>query len=125
MPEQTFSTNAIDNSMVMKCVAYQNGVTIGDVTLETISEVLQQDHSFLWLGLREADCDLLQRIQHKFELHDLAIEDACAAHQRPKIERYGDSLFIVLHTLKKSDRCSHRPLFLFKSDMPIISQAHR
>jgi magnesium transporter len=98
MPEQTFSTNTIDNSMVMKCVAYQNGVTIGDVTLETISEVLQQDHSFLWLGLREADCDLLQRIQHKFELHDLAIEDACAAHQRPKIERYGDSLFIVLHT---------------------------
>jgi len=88
----------IDNSMIMKCVAYQNGVSIGDVTIEDISEVLKQEHTFVWLGLREANGELLAKIQEEFGLHDLSIEDACAAHQRPKIEEYGDSLFMVLHT---------------------------
>jgi magnesium transporter len=91
-------TDTIDNSMVMKCVAYQNGVSIGDVTIEDISEVLQREHTFVWLGLREANNELLAKIQEEFGLHDLAIEDACAAHQRPKIEEYGESLFMVLHT---------------------------
>jgi len=92
-------TDTIDNNMVMKCVAYQNGISIGDVTIEDISEVLKQEHTFVWLGLREANSDLLAKIQQEFGLHELAIEDACAAHQRPKIEEYGDSLFMVLHTV--------------------------
>jgi magnesium transporter len=95
---ETFMTEITGNRMVMKCVAYQNGVSIGDVTIEDISEVLKQEHTFVWLGLREANSELLAKIQQEFGLHDLAIEDACAAHQRPKIEEYGDSLFIVLHT---------------------------
>ena len=95
---ETISTDTLDNCMIMKCVAYQNGVSIGDVTIEDISEVLKQEHTFVWLGLREANSDLLNQIQQEFGLHDLAIEDACAAHQRPKIEEYGESLFIVLHT---------------------------
>ncbi len=82
----------------MRCVAYQNGFSIGDVTVEDISEVLQQENTFVWLGLREANSQLLDKIQQEFGLHDLAIEDACAAHQRPKIEEYGESLFMVLHT---------------------------
>ena len=91
-------TETIDNNMVMKCVAYQNGISIGDVTIEDISEVLKLEHTFVWLGLLEANSELLAKIQEEFGLHDLAIEDACAAHQRPKIEEYGDSLFMVLHT---------------------------
>jgi magnesium transporter len=84
--------------MVMKCVAYQNGVSIGDVTIEDISEVLKREQTFVWLGLREANSELLAKIQQEFGLHDLAIEDARTAHQRPKIEEYGDSLFMVVHT---------------------------
>ena len=91
-------TETIDNNMVMKCVAYQNGVSIGDVTIEDISEVLKLENTFVWLGLLEADSELLAKIQEEFGLHDLAIEDACAAHQRPKIEEFGDSVFMVLHT---------------------------
>ncbi|MBD9357097.1 magnesium/cobalt transporter CorA [Methylomonas albis] len=91
-------TEVIDKNMVMRCVAYQKGMGIGDVTIEDISEVLLKDDTFIWLGLREADAEILRKIQQEFGLHDLAIEDACAAHQRPKIEEYGDSLFIVLHT---------------------------
>ncbi|MDO9162865.1 MAG: magnesium/cobalt transporter CorA [Methylococcaceae bacterium] len=90
--------NTIDNCMVMKCVAYQNGASIGDVTIEDISEVLKRDNTFIWLGLREVDKELLLKIQEEFGLHELAVEDACVAHQRPKIEEFGDSLFIVLHT---------------------------
>lgn len=91
-------TETIDNSMVMRCVAYQKGVGIGDVTIEDISEVLLNEDTFVWLGLREADTEILKKVQQEFGLHDLAIEDACSAHQRPKIEEYGDSLFMVLHT---------------------------
>ncbi|WP_197491474.1 magnesium/cobalt transporter CorA [Methylomonas methanica] len=91
-------TETIDKNMVMRCVAYHKGVGIGDVTIEDISEVLLKDDTFIWLGLREANTEILRKIQLEFGLHELAIEDACAAHQRPKIEEYGDSLFIVLHT---------------------------
>lgn len=84
--------------MIMKCVAYQNGVSIGDVTIEDISEVLKQENTFIWLGLLEANSELLAKIQEEFGLHDLAIEDACSAHQRPKIDEFGESLFMVLHT---------------------------
>ncbi len=84
--------------MIMKCVAYQNGVSIGDVTIEDISEVLKQEDTFVWLGLLEANSELLAQIQEEFGLHDLAIEDACSAHQRPKIDEFGESLFMVLHT---------------------------
>jgi magnesium transporter len=91
-------TDTIDNRMIMKCVAYQNGVSIGDVTIEDISEVLKLEDTFVWLGLRGANSELLTQIQEEFGLHDLAIEDACAAHQRPKIEEYGESLFMVLQT---------------------------
>ncbi|MDD2758677.1 MAG: magnesium and cobalt transport protein CorA [Methylomonas sp.] len=93
----------IDPFMVMKCVAYENGISIGDITIEDISEVLEREHTFVWLGLREANREVLQKIQEEFGLHDLAIEDACFAHQRPKIEEFGDSVFIVLHTAQLRD----------------------
>lgn len=95
---EKFLRDTIDNRMVMKCVAYQKGISIGDLNIEDISEVLKQEDTFIWLGLREANTELLYKIQQEFGLHDLSIEDACTAHQRPKIEEYGDSLFIVLHT---------------------------
>ena len=91
-------TETIDKRMIMKCVAYQNGVSIGDVTIDDISEVLKREHTFVWLGLLEANRELLIKIQEEFGLHDLAIEDASTAHQRPKIEEFGDTLFMVLHT---------------------------
>lgn len=92
------SQQSIDNNMIMKCVAYKKGLPLGDVTIEDISEVLKHDDTFVWLGLREPDSELLGKIQEEFGLHELAVEDARSAHQRPKIEEYGDSLFLVLHT---------------------------
>ena len=85
---------------VISSVAYRNGKRLGDVTIDDISEVVEQPDTFVWLGLREPDLALLHKIQLEFGLHELAIEDASNAHQRPKIESYGDSLFIVLKTAK-------------------------
>jgi magnesium transporter len=49
--EETALMNSINHNMVMKCVAYENGIAIGDVVLEDISEVLKRDNTFIWLGL--------------------------------------------------------------------------
>jgi len=83
---------------VVNCVAYQDGKRVADVPVEDISEVLKQDDHFVWIGLHEPDEALLRQVQEEFCLHDLAIEDALRAHQRPKVEEYGDSLFVVLRT---------------------------
>jgi len=83
---------------VVASVAYSNGRRIGEVTLDDISDVLERPDTFVWIGLFEPDEALLRKMQEEFELHDLAIEDALTAHQRPKIERDENSVFIVLRT---------------------------
>lgn len=83
---------------IVNCVAYCDGRRVADVELDRIHEVLEQGDQFVWIGLREPTAALLTQIQEAFGLHELAIEDALRAHQRPKIERYGDSLFVVLRT---------------------------
>lgn len=91
-------STSINSNMIMKGVAYQHGISIGDISIDQISEAIREPDNFIWLGLREPDAELLAKIQEVFGLHELAVEDARSAHQRPKIEEYGDSLFIVLHT---------------------------
>jgi magnesium transporter len=89
-----------NTSQVVACAAYAQGCRVADVALEDISEVLKQPDRFVWIGLHEPDQELLRVVQQEFGLHDLAIEDAHRAHQRPKLEVYDDSLFVVLHTVQ-------------------------
>jgi len=85
--------------MVVNCVAYKNtGKRSREITIEEISDVLQESDTFIWLGLHEPDETLLWKIQQEFGLHELAVEDALHAHQRPKIEVYDEILFIAMHT---------------------------
>ncbi|HUO65672.1 MAG TPA: CorA family divalent cation transporter, partial [Terriglobales bacterium] len=81
---------------VVACVAYADGHRVCDVAIPDISEALKQPGVFVWVGLHDPAPELLQQIQHEFGLHELAVEDARAAHQRPKLEQYGDSVFVVL-----------------------------
>ncbi len=83
-------------SEVVNCVAYADGASLGSLPVEDISEVLKRPEQFVWVGVHEPDEALLRTLQTEFGLHDLAVEDALRAHQRPKLEEYGDSLFIVL-----------------------------
>ncbi|HXH00682.1 MAG TPA: magnesium and cobalt transport protein CorA [Xanthomonadaceae bacterium] len=84
---------------VVNCVAYDREGRRRDISLDAISDVLAvDDGSFVWVGLYEPQDTLLDKLQEEFGLHDLAVEDAQHAHQRPKIEAYGNSLFIAVHT---------------------------
>lgn len=84
---------------VVNCAVYDRQGHRRDITLDAISDVLAvDDGSFVWVGLFDPEDRLLDKLQEEFGLHDLAIEDAQHAHQRPKIEAYGNSLFIVAHT---------------------------
>ncbi len=112
---------------VVACAAYAGGCRVADVAIEDISEVLTQDDRFVWIGLYEPDEPLLKEVQAEFGLHDLAIEDAHLAHQRPKLERYGDSLFIALRTAQP-DRDQRRIAFgethLFVGARYVVSVRH-
>ena len=86
------------------CAAYVNGKKQADITIDEISDYLEaQPDVFIWVGLNETDLPLLVQLQEEFGLHHLAIEDAHAAHQRPKLEEYGDTLFMVLRTANICD----------------------
>lgn len=89
---------------VINCVAYDRGGRRRDISLDEISDVLAvDDGSFVWLGLYEPEEAILDKLQEEFGLHDLAVEDAHNAHQRPKIEAYGNSYFIAIHTAQSVD----------------------
>jgi magnesium transporter len=92
------SSSDVHGSGVMNCAAYAGGVRAEEVPVDNIREVLQRGDRFVWLGLYEPEENLLRRVQQQFHLHDLAIEDAYNAHQRPKLEQYEDSVFVVLRT---------------------------
>jgi magnesium transporter len=83
---------------IVNCVAYSHGRRKADVELSQVHELLKEDNQFVWIGLHEPSEEVLEQVQHEFGLHDLAVEDAHTAHQRPKVEMYGDSLFVVLRT---------------------------
>lgn len=88
-------------SMVANCAAYgADGKKIRDITLDEISDFLEQPHGFVWVGLVEPDEALLEKLQGEFGLHELAVEDAHTAHQRPKIEAYGNSRFVAVQSAK-------------------------
>jgi magnesium transporter len=82
---------------VVNCVAYEKGRRIGNVDLSNACPA-ESEGCFVWIGLHEPDKNLLRTVQQRFGLHDLAIEDALVAHQRPKLELYGGGVFIALRT---------------------------
>jgi magnesium transporter len=90
---------ACTGPMVVNCVAYTaDGRRLRAITVEEISDVLATPDQWVWVGLHEPDEALLEQLREEFDLHPLAVEDAHNAHQRAKIEVYGDSLFIAAHT---------------------------
>jgi magnesium transporter len=86
--------------MLINCVAYQDGKRIGEIRPEDIHLYLAKPGCFVWVALLDRDPGVLEQLQAQFGLHPLAVEDAHHGHQRPKIEDYGDSLFVVLHLLE-------------------------
>jgi magnesium transporter len=89
--------------MLINCVAYQDGQKLDDIPVEEISDYVAKPDTFVWVALRDAQPEELAVMQEEFGLHELAVEDASRGHQRPKIEEYGDSLFVVVKTIECRD----------------------
>ena len=83
---------------IVNCAAYAEGKRIADVKLSDVHQVLKEQNQFVWIGLHEPSEEILVKVQQEFNLHELAVEDAHLAHQRPKLEQYADSIFVALRT---------------------------
>lgn len=91
---------------VINCHVYsrKTGEQLHEVSIEEVSKILTHNNQFVWLGLYEPSLQTLKQMQESFDLHELALEDAVADHQRAKIESYGnDTLFVVVQTAKLED----------------------
>jgi magnesium transporter len=86
--------------MLISSVAYQNGRKVADIEPQDIHRYLVQPDTFVWVALLDPDDRALELMQSEFNLHPLAVEDARHGHQRPKIEEYGEVLFVVLHMIE-------------------------
>jgi len=91
--------------MIVDCAVYRDGQRQHQKPLEidTAAEAAGVEGQFIWLGLHEPSADELDHVARAFGLHELAVEDAGNAHQRPKLEDYGESFFIVLKTTRYDD----------------------
>ncbi len=83
---------------VVAASVYVGGRCISDIAIDEAGKWSKKPGHVVWIGLFEPSHELLSRIEAQFGLHYLAIEDAGKAHQHPKIEQYGDALFIVART---------------------------
>lgn len=90
--------------MLINCVAYRDGRKLADIGIEEISHYVSQPDTLVWVALAEPSDAELAKMQQEFGLHELAVEDAQSGHQRPKVEEYGDSLFVVLQTIELEGR---------------------
>jgi magnesium transporter len=84
---------------VVDCAVYVSGQR-QDAGPQDALQVARERGGFVWLGLYEPTEEALSAIREHYGLHPLAVEDAVYAHQRPKLERYDDELFMVLKTAK-------------------------
>jgi magnesium transporter len=91
-------TRARGEDAVVDCAVYVDGRRQAPVPPEEALRVATETGGFVWLGLYEPTQAELDAISGRYGLHPLAVEDAVYAHQRPKLERYDDALFMVLKT---------------------------
>jgi magnesium transporter len=90
---------------IVDCAVYEDGCRrAGDLPLDAAGEAAQGDDSFVWIGLVEPSAEEFDAVTREFHLHELAVEDAINAHQRPKVELYDDTLLVVLKTVRYLDR---------------------
>ncbi len=114
--------------MIVDCAVYREGKRVpGDFTPEAAFKASRCDDTFVWIGLYEPTEEEFEVVRLEFGLHELAIEDAVTAHQRPKLEKYGDSLLLVLKTARyvERDECIQMgEILLFVGEGFIVAVRH-
>ena len=110
---------------VVNSAVYAGGRKIADVSIEEAGEWSKRPGHVVWIGLFEPSESLLERVQRQFDLHPLAIEDAAKAHQHPKLEQYGDGVFIVARTAQMVEgRIAFGETHLFVGRGYVVSVRH-
>ncbi|GLF97949.1 magnesium and cobalt transport protein CorA [Streptomyces yaizuensis] len=94
-----------DRASVVEAVVYRDGHRVAepDSLAETYRRLRAYPDGMAWIGLHRPTAEELLSLAAEFDLHELAVEDALEAHQRPKLERYGDTLFVVLRAARYLD----------------------
>ncbi|WP_415948788.1 magnesium/cobalt transporter CorA [Streptomyces sp. KLOTTS4A1] len=115
--------------VIVDCALYREGRRIegqGDFSV-ALDAARASGDAFLWLGLHEPTQDEFALVSSEFGLHPLAVEDALEAHQRPKLEVYDDSLFMVLKPVAydvRHDEVTTEELMLFVGDSFVVTVRH-
>jgi magnesium transporter len=115
--------------VIVDCALYHHGVR--ELSPEDFSDALDtaraQGSSFVWIGLHDPTEAELAKVAAEFSLHELAVEDALTTHQRPKVEEYADSLFVVLKTVRYDEETQQIELgdvMLFVGDSFVVTVRH-
>jgi magnesium transporter len=110
---------------VVAAAVYAGGRRIADIAINEAAAWSHRPGHVVWIGLLEPSEEMLRQVQAEFGLHDLAIEDAGKAHQRPKIEQYGDALFVVARTAQmEASRIAFGETHLFVGPGYVVSVRH-
>src|SRR6478736_471746 len=110
---------------VVASVAYAEGRRVADIAIEEAGDWSHKPGHVVWIGLHEPSLDLLKQVRAQFGLHELAIEDALKAHQRPKLEQYGEALFVVARTAQMvGGRIAFGETHLFVGRGYVVSVRH-
>jgi magnesium transporter len=115
--------------MIIDCAVYHDGDRRpGELALADAFEAASNDNAFVWIGLYEPDEHEFESVRREFNLHELAVEDAIQAHQRPKLEVYDDSLFVVLKTaryLEAEEVVEFGEIMLFLGPQFVVTVRHK
>ncbi|MHB8885172.1 MAG: magnesium/cobalt transporter CorA [Methylovirgula sp.] len=110
---------------VIAAYLYRNGQKVEAVSLERPAHCASDRSEFVWIGLFEPSEEELRTLQESFGLHPLAVEDALKAHQLPKVDVYGDQLFIVARTAHlEGDQIAYGETAIFVGETHIITVRH-
>ncbi|MDT9682792.1 magnesium and cobalt transport protein CorA [Streptomyces sp. TRM76323] len=92
-------------SSVVAASLYRDGRKVSSPASlsDTFRRLREEPDGMAWIGLHRPSAEELLSLAAEFDLHELAVEDALEAHQRPKLERYGDTLFVVLRAARYMD----------------------
>ncbi|MFE7131677.1 magnesium/cobalt transporter CorA [Streptomyces sp. NPDC057638] len=116
-------------TVIVDCAIYRQGRRIeGPDDFSTALETARAyGDAFLWIGMYEPTAEEFELVTTEFGLHPLAVKDALRAHQRPKLEIYDDSLFVVVKPVlyePRSDTVTTGELMLFLGDAFVVTVRH-
>jgi magnesium transporter len=112
--------------VLINCVAYRDGKKMDDIPVSQIHLFVNEPGCFVWVAVKDPVLGELEAMQKEFGLHDLAVEDAQHGHQRPKIDEYGQSLFVVLHMIESNgEELNVGEVCIFVGSNYVLSVRHR